>query len=427
MNKKIFLLTILCFLTVLFCGCGRKYTIAYDANGGIMPQEYLTEFRVKDNYVLPIPQKEGFIFLGWTENEIIIDVLKNKDYNLTAKWIEVVDYSFIDDNQIFNQEQEEYLVYFMKTGCPWCDKIKDDVIRYQLKTNQLEQYNSNIKLYAINLYSNGKKSIILRKYTENNEEEGFFVSDAKKWDDLYIPSTPALIKISTEENIRKAEVLETGATSIKNKLFEYIKDEKDYSKILKPYEIKFNLNGGNFENEINYTFYTANSYVLPIPKLEGFTFVGWYEGDIKINQENLENKNYNLDAKWEKTIATLTIKKEEIFHKNGDYYVLFLKNIHNISDFIDIVNQYNTIATLNGNKLIYVIDMNDCEEIYRTYSEENKNYINEATEWNEFYISERYTLIEMNDELSLKKAQFITSSKQNVLKFLNGKNDFLTK
>ena len=107
--------------------------------------------------------------------------------------------------------------------------------------------------------------------------------------------------------------------------------------------------------------------------------------------------------------------------------MLFLKNVKNIMDFVKTIDHYNTLAEINGNPLIYIIDMNDCNEIYRTYSEEVKYYVDEAKEWNEFFISDRYTLIKMSGKTESKEATFITSSKKNVLDYLNEKYNFLIK
>lgn len=421
MNKKIILFTNLFIIICILIGCGKKYNITYDAKGGIMPSEYQTEFKVKDNYILPIPTKEGFHFLGWKENDSFVEKLESKNYILTAEWVDNLDYTFIKDSQIFEQEQEEYLVYFMRFGCSWCDKIKEDVIRYQYK-NSIEQFNKNIKIYVVNLNDGKNKSKILREYKEEGSD-GFYVNEAKKWDEFYIPSTPAMIKIKTTNNGRQAELLERGATAIKNRLHSYLIDENDYSKKARPFEISYELNGGKFNEEVNTKFFSS-AFLLPTPIYEGYTFLGWYEANNKITI--LENKDYHLSAKWEKTIELLKINKEDIFSNDGEYYVLFLKNIHNIKEFTDIINQYNTTAIFYDYPKIYVIDLNDCEEIYRTYSEDKKTFVDDAKDWNEFYISERFTLIKMSGE-SIKKASFVVSTKNNVLDYLKEKYDFFTK
>ena len=166
---------------------------------------------------------------------------------------------------------------------------------------------------------------------------------------------------------------------------------------------------------------------LPTPTLEGYTFLGWFENDQLV--EKLESKNYNLVAKWEKTIETKYIQKENIFlNKENNYYVLFLRHLHNIEEFIEKINQYNTYALNRGYPLIYIIDLDEFKEIYRTYeSSENGMYVDEATTWDELYISERYTLISLSDVNGEKQAKYIVNGVRNVPNYLKDKYGFSTK
>lgn len=71
--------------------------------------------------------------------------------------------------------------------------------------------------------------------------------------------------------------------------------------IQKSYHINYELDGGSFSSEVNNTFQEASKYLLPTPTKEGHTFLGWYENqngqEIKVTK--LENRDYNLTAKWE--------------------------------------------------------------------------------------------------------------------------------
>lgn len=409
-------------------GCNETYKITYNVNGGVMPNDYQEKFDLKDNYQLPIPTKEGYFFVGWMEEGKYIDKLTAKNYNLDAYWLDanIISYKYIEDFEIYEQPETEYLVYFMRDGCSWCNKIKDDVLRYQFKTS-LEQYNKNIELYVVNLRTSEKYSKILRKYEGEDGEGNNFVNKATKWDELYISATPTLIKISTNNSVRSSELIENGATKIKNKLFSYLCEEKDYSQKVIKNQIFFDLNGGTITEELVNEFYPWMMVELPTPTLEEYTFLGWFENDQLV--EKLESKNYNLVAKWEKTIETKYIQKENIFlNKENNYYVLFLRHLHNIEEFIEKINQYNTYALNRGYPLIYIIDLDECKEIYRTYeSSENGMYVDEATTWDELYISERYTLISLSDVNGEKQAKYIVNGVRNVPNYLKDKYGFSTK
>ena len=421
--KYIKILLIL-FIIIILIGCGKTYKITYDLNGGVMPEEYKDTFKFKEDYELPIPTKEGYLFLGWKEKDFFIDKLNSNNYTLKAEWIEKTDYNYIEDNQIFNQKYEEYLIYIMRNGCSWCDKIKDDVLRYQEKV-KLEQYNKNIKIYVVNLMSNNKKSKIFRSYNEEGGDgDNFFVSNVTNWDQLYIPSTPTLIKVVNENNVRKTELLARGATKIKNTLRSYLIDTTDYSECLKTYEISYELNGGSFNEEYIKSFYVSNNVTLPIPQKIGFSFVGWYENDTLV--KNIENKNYYLEAKWEETLDTKYVVKDKIFDMDKDYYVLFLKSVDQLYNYINEINMYNTFANVHNLPYIYIIDLNDCEEIYRTYDGENKYFVDGATSWDELYINSRYTLIYLYGEGN-KEAKYVTFGKDEVLQVVKNNYNILNK
>lgn len=419
---KVCLLILICF--VLF-GCSKKYNITYDVNGGVMPDKYQETFKVNSDYTLPIPTKEGYFFLGWTESDLYINKLEAKDYNLKANWIKEINYNYIEDKEIFMQTPNEYLVYFMKDGCSWCAKIKDDVLRYQYYTS-LEQYKENIKIFVVNLHTPERKSSIIRLYKGEDGEDGFFVEKAKVWSDLYIPSTPALIKINTNDNVRSAQLLERGATKIKNRLAQFLLDDKDYKEESISYSISYDLNGGAFNHDPINSFYGWSVFDLPRGYLEGYSFIGWYENDILVDK--LELRDYHLKARYEPTMESLMITKEDIFHMEGEYYVLFVKYLHNLKEFITVINHYNTYAKARNLPYIYLIDLSTCNDIYRTYEDsDNGMFVDEAKEWDELYISERYTLISLSDSKEssgTKQAQYIIHNKEKVFVYLKEKYGF---
>ena len=66
-----------------------NYTIEYASDGGSMPETYPTTYTVESNITLPVPQKTGYNFCGWYENEnftgeaifeIALGTTGNKEY-----------------------------------------------------------------------------------------------------------------------------------------------------------------------------------------------------------------------------------------------------------------------------------------------------------------------------------------------------------
>lgn len=73
---------------------------------------------------------------------------------------------------------------------------------------------------------------------------------------------------------------------------------------LKIITISFNSKGGNDIDDIQVT--VGSSVTLPVPEREGYTFTGWYNGDVEYTVETTSNikDNIVLTAKWEKKIET---------------------------------------------------------------------------------------------------------------------------
>ena len=100
-------------------------------------------------------------------------------------------------------------------------------------------------------------------------------------------------------------------------------ENKDYSltakwKVLK-YTITYELNGGTCNNLVTeFTYFDDVS--LPTPSKEDSTFLGWYEGDEKVDA--IARKNYTLEAKWE-----LIPEKEYYVHAFFQGKIIFSEKV----------------------------------------------------------------------------------------------------
>ncbi len=66
------------------------YTITYNTDGGDLPTTAVKQFEENEKVTLPTPTKEGYNFIGWYENNQLVLSVTNKNYNLVAKWEEIV-------------------------------------------------------------------------------------------------------------------------------------------------------------------------------------------------------------------------------------------------------------------------------------------------------------------------------------------------
>ncbi len=72
---------------VLMCvACGAEYTISYELNGGINAEANPSTYvKSKEDIVLADPTKNGYMFAGWAEGNII-SAKSKEDKVFTATW-----------------------------------------------------------------------------------------------------------------------------------------------------------------------------------------------------------------------------------------------------------------------------------------------------------------------------------------------------
>lgn len=76
----------------------------------------------------------------------------------------------------------------------------------------------------------------------------------------------------------------------------------------KIYTLTFNSNGGSNVSSIKVEE-DATVSNLPIPKKDGFKFIGWYDGKILVDSDTKITKDMTLVAKWEETEDEITTVK----------------------------------------------------------------------------------------------------------------------
>lgn len=128
----------------------------------------------------------------------------------------------IKKQDIFNQEEDTYYVYFHRIGCADCEQSSPRVIEYSLIRDEKPGCNEKRKIYSVLLYTQDEKpkddNLIYREYKGEGGQgtDGkYFVNDVTNWEDLYIATTSALIAINTDKSGKKvASYIEQGANNI---------------------------------------------------------------------------------------------------------------------------------------------------------------------------------------------------------------------
>lgn len=381
-------------------GLLSKYKITYKLNGGKLENDVTKEFSEPSEYVLPTPTKNGYVFGGWYEDNKLVTELDSKSYKLEAKWVDKFDYTYIEDKEIFNQKETNYLVYFMKDDCPYCEKIKNTVLTYIYLSQ-----NSALKLYVVNLKSDGLRSDILRQYTGiegESDDKDIYVDGVTKWNELYISGTPTLIKISEENNERYSRFITIGATNVSKKLWEILssKDKDGY---------KVNVNYDNIN--LSYSFESWERIVLPKITKDGLTLVCYEENGQVIDY--FVKRNYELKPVWGEYEF---INDTDIFDMPDDkYLVYFMKNdcpyCEGIKQSVLKYIYKSSKELYKGTRKLYVVNLkNDkyTSTIYKTFNGSTL-HVDNATTIDDLYIAQTPTLIEINKKVASLSADSSSS------------------
>lgn len=136
----------------------------------------------------------------------------------------------INKQNIFNQTEEKYYVYFHRLDCPDCDEAAPAVINYMNIIKEYSGCQNKRPVYAVLLYTESEKPgdsvYIYREYDGEGEgKEGTFkVDNITDWKDLYIGATSSLISISPFQGEKTAYFEAQGAEDIMKVLEEQLGD-----------------------------------------------------------------------------------------------------------------------------------------------------------------------------------------------------------
>lgn len=120
----------------VFAKWAEIFKITYEIDESLMPNDYIKEYVSGQPTELPIPTKEGYTFLGWSEKGYSavftsVPVSYEEDLQLIAKWSKNyyrVNYVLNDGNLYFNKDQL-YVSFF--------SDFYDYIINYRKQENKL--------------------------------------------------------------------------------------------------------------------------------------------------------------------------------------------------------------------------------------------------------------------------------------------------
>jgi uncharacterized repeat protein (TIGR02543 family) len=281
--------------TSLTTSTSDDYTIIFETNGGNNIVPFV--FKIGDEIQLPIPEKEGYTFLGWavdneTASEIINETYEfNDSITLYAKWeINTYQLQFLDfDGNVLETIAIEYHASLteviepipLKEGYSFInwDMTLPDIMPAENITCQSEW---EINQYTITFNTNDGSAIdaITQDYDTDVSEPTEPTKEGYTFDDWY-----------SDSELSNEYIFTTIPTE----------DITVYAKwTINEFTITFNSDGGTDINTITQDYDTDVTEPVE-PTKEGYTFVGWYsdsELSLAFIFETMPSEDITLYAKW---------------------------------------------------------------------------------------------------------------------------------
>lgn len=285
-----------------------EYTIEYELNehSDIDTTNWVKSYNSASPEIdLPVPVKTGYTFGGWYENEectgnavtkIGADETGNKKFY--AKWL--TGGTYVITFNTMGGELKDSIEFNSETGYIEFGTVTREGYEFLgwsfFETGGQLLTGINAKDNLTNMTAYARWQIV--SYTITYELDGGTLTGAVK---KYTIEETVTLKDPTKDGYKFAGWYETAdfngeaITSLNNATGNktlYAKWGDAY------YTVSWNLNGGSWAGEEpQETFDINNSIdILPTPVKDGYTFLGWFENDLPV--EELELKNYDLIAKW---------------------------------------------------------------------------------------------------------------------------------
>ena len=308
------------------------YVIHFDANGGNVEEAYRDVYFGAEIGELPLPERSGYVFVGWFTNEGV-EVTKetviypetrfeNNILELCAGWLSEYNVSYnanggtgnMDDSvHVYNQAKQLTKNTFVKTGwsfAGWNTEADGSGTQYADEAqvmNLVSESGVRVPLYAqwtpvpykVSWNTGVGYTITVNRTKSNVTGTGVLASGAAVYygDELTITYTASTgYSFSTygaktitvgEDNIGPDKIY-ASATPI-NYLVTYDANGGTYQ-----------LNGNAVSSSTATKSYDSNYGTLPVPERFNCDFVGWYNGSTKVesNTQITTASDHTLVAKW---------------------------------------------------------------------------------------------------------------------------------
>jgi len=311
--NKISFFSVCILFVFLFASCtndsGIHYTVQFDLNGGTSEHRLTHICEENSLFTLFTPKKENYAFGGWMLDGEIIQTNRievTRDMTLTATWIETSFTIELDANGGTTSFEHIEVMPNAPFELPIPEKKGCKFLGWYL----------NDDLYTEAYFTQSSNITLVAKWEVLNYTIHFIVDD--------IVTEDIIVKYG--EEITLPQIQKPGYQFIG-----WLLNEKPFDETIYLYETDLSLTATFSKETYQITLVDETETILPIqlgdaislPILskKGFTFLGWFNKEIKF-EESIWNETSNLTlyAKWEKIPYEITLQMDDVQKKVTIYY-----------------------------------------------------------------------------------------------------------
>ena len=287
-----------------------EYSIRYVTGGGRLPSETPYEYTIETQTVLPVPDREGYTFVGWYENEdfsgpqtAVITVGQIGEKTFYARW-QINEYTITFDSMGGSEVDSVRGDFGTPVAAPVSPVQKgyDFVGWFTDRTYEEEFVFDNMPAESITLYAKWSAveyDLIYHTFDGLMPDGAQYKYTIEDEFTLPIPSKDYYTFAGWFDNadLQGTPIVSINEGNTGNKELWAKWDATAYS-------IKYNLDGGiNGNNPPSYNT-EDETIVLATPRKTGYSFVGWYdnskfEGEAVSEIASGSSGNKEFWAKWE--------------------------------------------------------------------------------------------------------------------------------
>ena len=314
-----------------------KYKIEFNVNDGVIDTPYEDEYTIEsDKFTLPIPEKQGFTFIGWYDNEgftgePIAELHKGSTGNKSfhAKWEQLTQESYTvtlisfghDDAQLsgegtyYQNDSVTIIAATNEEGYIFSGWFDD-----QVKISDTAEYTFTMLAKNIQYEAKWQKSKFTVSLTTDIKEIFLIGGGEYEWG--------TTIDVSIEKNekfifIKWVDEHENVVSQYAS--FEYVVPKKDitlvavFEEITYPNELSvINDNSDAGVVTDGGMYYAGEEVELRATANEGYVFIGWYQGETFISDKTnyyftMPDTFTEYTAKWEKQKYRLSVSGIDLY------------------------------------------------------------------------------------------------------------------